>query len=75
MWLVTQMAIVRGVELGVSLVMVIAYLVINASTHNAILSIGATATIGGIVTSTMGAGVQVMAQWFSPSQLHSHPFR
>ena len=57
MWLKTQQALVMGVELGVTLVIVIAFIVINISTMNVIVSAGAIFTIGGIVTTTMGIGV------------------
>lgn len=57
MWLKTQQALIWGVELGVTLVIVIAFIVINISTMNVIVSVGAIFTIGGIVTTTMGIGV------------------
>ena len=53
----------RGVKLGVTLVMVIAFVVINLSTLNVIVSIGAILAIGGIVATTMGYGVQLLMSY------------
>ena len=56
-WLKTQMELIKGVELGVTLVIVIAFVFINISTNNWVISLGAIFTIGGILTTTMGLGV------------------
>jgi predicted RND superfamily exporter protein len=62
-WMVTQEELVEGVKLGVTLVMVIAFVVINISTLNVIVSIGAILAIGGIVVTTMGFGVQLIMNY------------
>lgn len=62
-WMVTQKELVEGVKLGVTLVMVIAFVVINLSTLNVIVSIGAILAIGGIVATTMGYGVQLLMSY------------
>lgn len=62
-WMVTQKELVEGVKLGVTLVMVIAFVVINVSTLNVVVSIGAILAIGGIVVTTMGYGVQLIMKF------------
>ncbi|QDZ20569.1 patched-related protein [Chloropicon primus] len=62
-WMITQVELVEGVKLGVTLVMVIAFVVINLSTLNVIVSIGAILAIGGIVTTTMGFGVELLMSY------------
>ena len=61
--MVTQKELVEGVKLGVTLVMVIAFVVINVSTLNVVVSIGAILAIGGIVVTTMGYGVQLIMKF------------
>lgn len=62
-WMITQKELVEGVKLGVTLVIVIAFFVINLSTLNVIVSVGAILAIGGIVVTTMGFGVKLIMNY------------
>ena len=63
MWLVTQVALVESTITGVLICFALAFVVMNFSTGNVVVSLGAIFTISGIVTTVLGVGLVLIMDY------------